>query len=787
MSVESTATSSASQMPAFKNRLDVYLQPSKPLQPSLSHNDHLPPARHSINVTTRDHHHNQQQQQQQQQQNGSRPRTMSASEEASADTVGELTTVPSYSNRHLHKRDRRSSDMKGASEHHDTSAVDRRNSSPQVYLNALFSHGFRNTKHHHKASTKEEGNNNPMTSNNVNASNIAPSTHVNDVTAIKTDAFSTSKMPPTVANGLRLVNSQSNDRLSSNQPEDVPVQSLFTMDAWTSEPRTAEPFRHDSNTPPCVAENYRAHFYDYFHVNYCGEFEHEGPFLASLRVMHQKLPAPDNSEARAIVRTPVRNYVISEPLNEANEQHILQVLFDKINFSSVRTYGTIGDPKTNEKVYAFDKINDERYNCKIGVLYQSSNQVNELQILGNDSLTDELRVFLESISKPVSLKGFPNYRGDLDTKDDLHGEYSYYTVHENHEIMFNVAPIVPSTKTNGQYIERKGLIGNAFVCIIFQEPDAIFSPDFISGKVTQIYISVQPVTIENQLYYKICIWRRNDITAQIWPPGGVYKFDQSFVSFFLTLLLNAINVAVESPSLRRQISEQRQRLKCEELRKLAHMFSVGPIPDMHIEYDYSQHWVEARPNARSESFAGTSSTGTNETTSTVSGRSSPVPKKRGFSKKLLGVFSGRSGSVTSASSNYTNSDTSSANSQPSASDASTALGRTVSHSTKEPVKRAPSVKLNQAPAAPPRPTSSLTFQNIVVQPATPSGAPANPFPSDKSQSSHASTIDEESRSANITDEETDDDDDGDEFKNNSNDDDNSSNPPVPSSSIMNMS
>ena len=68
MSVESTATSATSQIPAFKNRLDVYLQPSKPLQTSLSHNDHLPPARHSINITTRDHHHNQQQQQQQQQQ-----------------------------------------------------------------------------------------------------------------------------------------------------------------------------------------------------------------------------------------------------------------------------------------------------------------------------------------------------------------------------------------------------------------------------------------------------------------------------------------------------------------------------------------------------------------------------------------------------------------------------------------------------------------------------------------------------------------------------------------------
>jgi len=111
--------------------------------------------------------------------------------------------------------------------------------------------------------------------------------------------------------------------------------------------------------------------------------------------------------------------------------------------------------------------------------------------------------FLEILADRVRLKGFQKYRGDLDTKDDLHGEYSYYTVHDKHEIMFNVAPLVPSTKANGQCIERKGLVGNAFVCIVFQEPDAIFSPDFISGKVTQIYITVQPTKRNDEIYYKV--------------------------------------------------------------------------------------------------------------------------------------------------------------------------------------------------------------------------------------------------------------------------------------------
>jgi hypothetical protein len=107
------------------------------------------------------------------------------------------------------------------------------------------------------------------------------------------------------------------------------------------------------------------------------------------------------------------------------------------------------------------------------------------------------------LAEHVRLKDFKKYRGDLDTKEDLHGEYSYYTVYENHEIMFNVAPLIPSTKANGQCIERKGLIGNAFVCIVFQEIGASFSPDFISGKVIQIYITVQPTKHNEQLYYKV--------------------------------------------------------------------------------------------------------------------------------------------------------------------------------------------------------------------------------------------------------------------------------------------
>ena len=160
--------------------------------------------------------------------------------------------------------------------------------------------------------------------------------------------------------------------------------------------------------------------------------------------------------------------------------------------------------QANQKIYSFDKSNDDRQNCKIGFIYQRVDQTDEAEIFNNDSPSNEMIEFLQILADRVRLKGFDKYRGDLDIKNDLHGEYSYYTQYNNREIMFNVAPIVPSANTtNGLCVKRKGLVGNSFVCIVFQDTDAKFIPDIISGKVTQIYITVQPVKINQQRHYKV--------------------------------------------------------------------------------------------------------------------------------------------------------------------------------------------------------------------------------------------------------------------------------------------
>lgn len=139
------------------------------------------------------------------------------------------------------------------------------------------------------------------------------------------------------------------------------------------------------------------------------------------------------------------------------------------------------------------------------MIYQQQNQLTEHEIFSNEHMSNEMVEFLDLLAERVRLKGLTKYRGDLDVKEDSHGEYSYHTIHEHHEIMFNIAPLIPTTKANEQCVKRKGLIGNAFVCIVFQDIGAIFSPDFIPGRVTQIYITVQPIRKEKDLYYRVII------------------------------------------------------------------------------------------------------------------------------------------------------------------------------------------------------------------------------------------------------------------------------------------
>ena len=152
---------------------------------------------------------------------------------------------------------------------------------------------------------------------------------------------------------------------------------------------------------------------------------------------------------------------------------------------------------------------------------------------------------------------------------------------------------------------------------------------------------------------QVAVWHRNDLTSIIDPPGGIFKFDQSFRDYFLTLLLNAIHIAIESPSLRTRVFDQRQRLKQEDLKKLAHDLTSFPILDQLITLDIGGSQLDLRSNSRTESFINISSSPSTTTTTNnenvpptpTSGRISPVATKKGRLSKLFDVFSTRSNTL----------------------------------------------------------------------------------------------------------------------------------------------
>ncbi|CAF3397432.1 unnamed protein product [Rotaria sp. Silwood2] len=346
--------------------------------------------------------------------------------------------------------------------------------------------------------------------------------------------------------------------------------------------------------PLCISQRYEEEFFDHFHMNYFGKLEREGLFLASVRSIRIKpyeirrqlssyysVTNDDENEhlVQAIIRTQENNYDVSGIINIKKEDNILQFLLDKTELSPICQVELVHDIKANEKILEFDKYNDEQLSIKVGIVYQDLNQSNEIEILRNNHMSIEMENFLNLIGELVQLKNFNKFRGDLDVKTDQHGLYSYFSTYQNHQIMFNVAPMIPSDKNDLELIQRKSLISNALICIVFQEENSLsFQPDFFLGKVTQVYIIVQPIQKQSNLYYKIEIWRRKDIEPIVEPSGGIFKHDKSFREYFLTLILNTMNTILKKDFFHKRIIEQRYRLKNEYLTKLFQIF-----------YSYSKH------------------------------------------------------------------------------------------------------------------------------------------------------------------------------------------------------
>lgn len=173
---------------------------------------------------------------------------------------------------------------------------------------------------------------------------------------------------------------------------------------------------------------------------------------------------------------------------------------------------------------------------KFGIVYVRKGQEKEKQYFGNKEADccPEFWQFVEFLGQKIALKGWRGYRGDLDNRENTTGTHSIYTEFEDLEIMFHVAPLLPSDT-------RQRLIGNDIVAVIFLEPGVVWNPESIVSQVIHAQIIVQPSeTRSGELGFRIDSAIRDGVpsTRPSISPKKVYELDDDLRDVLLRKMVN---------------------------------------------------------------------------------------------------------------------------------------------------------------------------------------------------------------------------------------------------------
>eukprot|EP00026_Physarum_polycephalum_P004883 Phypoly_transcript_04907.p1 GENE.Phypoly_transcript_04907~~Phypoly_transcript_04907.p1 ORF type:complete len:612 (-),score=127.87 Phypoly_transcript_04907:68-1903(-) len=191
---------------------------------------------------------------------------------------------------------------------------------------------------------------------------------------------------------------------------------------------------------------------------------------------------------------------------------------------------------------------------KMGILYSKGGQTTEEEMFSNTEPSFEFLEFLDMIGERVPLRGFPDFNGGLDTKNNLTGTESYYTTHEGVEIMFHVSTLLPYTPDRPIQIERKKHIGNDIVCIVFMDSPTPFKPNTITSKFIHVIIVVQFLerNSNNLPVYRVSVASKLGVEPHhpILPTPPHFEGGPDFRKFLLTKAINAERAATHAPAFK---------------------------------------------------------------------------------------------------------------------------------------------------------------------------------------------------------------------------------------------
>nr|KAF6439017.1 signal-induced proliferation-associated 1 [Molossus molossus] len=316
---------------------------------------------------------------------------------------------------------------------------------------------------------------------------------------------------------------------------------------------------------------YRKYFYNKEHQNFFGLDEVLGPVAISLRREEKEGSGGGTLHSyRIIVRTTqlrtLRGTISEEalppgPPRGLSPRKLLEHVAPRLSPTCLRLGSA--SPKVPRTLLTLDEqvLSFQR---KVGILYCRAGQGSEEEMYNNQEAGPAFTQFLSLLGNVVRLKGFENYRAQLDTKTDSTGMYSLYTVYQDYEIMFHVSTMLPYTPNNQQQLLRKRHIGNNIVTIVFQEPGSKpFSPTTIRSHFQHVFLVVRahaPCTAHTS--YRVAVSRTQDTPAfgpALPRGGGPFPANADFRAFLLAKALNGEQAAGHARQFHTMATRTRQQ------------------------------------------------------------------------------------------------------------------------------------------------------------------------------------------------------------------------------------
>ncbi|XP_055707592.1 GTPase-activating Rap/Ran-GAP domain-like protein 3 isoform X2 [Phlebotomus papatasi] len=288
---------------------------------------------------------------------------------------------------------------------------------------------------------------------------------------------------------------------------------------------------------------YFKYFLGRLHQNYVGIDSEKNPYFLS--VVSQDSGSKYMPLYRVILFRKQGAQKLALPYNPQQKLTVKQIL---AHFPSMDTN------KTPKELFSADIQKDlllleeqeGSVNFKFGVVYMKGGQKADDEMLSNECGSEDFDEFLGVLGEKIRLKGWQQYKGGLDVKNDMTGRYSIYTIYEGHEIMFHVSTLLPFSRDR-QQVERKRHIGNDIINIIFVDGDeADFSPNCIKSQFTHIFA----VVTKRRKTYRLSMYCDETVPpfGPTLPDPPEFQNPTTFREFLLVKLINGEKATFQTPT-----------------------------------------------------------------------------------------------------------------------------------------------------------------------------------------------------------------------------------------------